>query len=222
MFDFLLSISYVAGMADQPAKGTTRDPGFLSPVIAAAATHPTRVHAMTILSERTATPSEIGAEIGRSAQHVTYHLRRLEQLGLVEVAGKCRLHGGRVISSIYRSTQRPLFDQASWGAMSETEQAGVTTTILGLMSEDITRAVADGTVNLPTADEAGLEANHISRTPLAVDAEGWNELGAILEETLMQVLQVQERSANRSPGQSLITAKVLLLQFQSPPPPGRQ
>lgn len=207
-------------MAEKPGKKkAAAKPSFLSPTLAAAATHPTRVHALMILSERTATASEIGEQIGRDSQHVSYHLRQLESLGLVEIAEQRPMHGGRVITNAYRSTQRALFDQEAWDAMSDTEQAGVTITILRMMSEDINRAVMADTINDPPADDPELIANHISRSPIAVDAEGWNELCAILEDTLGRVLEVQERSANRSSSsQDLMSARVMILQFLLPDP----
>lgn len=212
-------LSQSANLRAVPSKRPRKaaKPSFLSPTVAAAATHPTRIHALMILSERTATAGEIGGQIGQSSQHVTYHLRQLEDLDLIEVAELRPMHGGRVITKAYRSTQRALFDQESWAAMSDTEQAEVTITILRMMSDDVNRAVMGATINDPPADDPDLTANHISRSPIAVDAEGWNEISAILEDTMNQVQEVHERSANRSEGSAdLMSARVMMLQFLMP------
>lgn len=194
-------------------------PSFLDPLVAAAATHPTRIHALSILSARPATAGEIGRQIGRSTGHVSYHLEQLEGLGLIEIVETKPAHGGRVITHSYRATQRVMFDQGSWEEMDDTEQAGVTITILSMMSEDINNAVIKGTINEPSETDTGEEPNHISRIPMALDTTGWNAVAKILEETLERILVVQEECAGRSTDpDDLILNKVHLLQFRSPDP----
>lgn len=208
-------------MAGKPKSKKKQQPQLTDPVLMAACSHPTRVHCLSVLNERSATPTELGAELGEAPGNVAYHLRRLEDLGLVELVSKDPVHGGRVVSSSYRATSRPYFEPDSWKQMGEKEQAGVTTTILSLMSEDLALALAHGTINDPPPDnERDLEPNVIGRTPVAVDAQGWNELSALMIETIHRVIAIQETAANRAAGKSeeMILAKVEILQFISPEP----
>lgn len=198
-----------------------QSPQLTDPVLMAACSHPTRVHCLSILNERSASPTELGREIDRSADHVRYHLQRLEKLGLVELVSKDPAHGGRVVTATYRATSRPYFDPESWKRMGDNEQAGVTTTILALMSEDLAMSLAHGMVNDPPADNPrGLDPNVIARTPVAVDGQGWNELSALMIETIHRVIAIQESAANRvvRNDEDTILAKIELLQFMTPDP----
>jgi DNA-binding transcriptional ArsR family regulator len=53
------------------------------PDLAKALAHPLRVAALAVLEERTASPSEIAAELGASLGQVSYHVRTLARYGLV-------------------------------------------------------------------------------------------------------------------------------------------
>ncbi len=191
---------------------TPKPPTLANPQLISALTHPTRVHALTVLNERSASPGEIAKELDCSVRHVTYHLERLEKLGCVELVGTEKAHGGGVVVKRYRATQRPWFDREAWTQVDTDDQPGVTSSILANMNEDITRAMTGGTIN-----EGG---NHISRTPMAVDAESYEELVELLNETLEGMLAIQEKATNRLNGehQEVILTKVHLIQFISPEP----
>ncbi len=191
---------------------TQKPPTLANPQLISALAHPTRVHALTVLNERTASPGEIAKELDRSVRHVTYHLERLEKLGCVELVSTEEANGGGVVVKRYRATQRPWFDREAWTQVDAEDQPGVTSAILANMNEDITRAITGGTIN--DGD------NHISRTPMVVDMESYEELVELLAETLDRMLAIQEEATNRlSAGHvDAILTKVHLIQFISPDP----
>ena len=47
--------------------------------------HPLRVRALAILTERDASPSELAEELGEPLGNVSYHVRLLHELGLIEL-----------------------------------------------------------------------------------------------------------------------------------------
>ena len=187
-------------------------PTLANPQLISALAHPTRVHALTVLNERSASPGEIAKELDRSVRHVAYHLERLEKLGCVELVGIEEAHGGAVVAKRYRAIQRPWFDREAWTQVDTEDQPGVTSAILANMNEDINKAITGGTINEGE--------NHISRTPMVLDPDSYEELLELLGETLERMLALQEEATNRlSDGrEEAILTKVHLIQMISPEP----
>ena len=194
-----------------PRSGRGSRPALVSPQLAAALAHPTRAHALTILSQRPASPRELAEELDLPTRHVAYHVKRLAELGCVELAQAKPAGGGRVVEHIYRATQRSYFDADGWDSLDDREKRGVTTTILRLASEDVSEAMLTGTIHEP-------DDNHISRTVMSVDWEGWRELVDLLARTVDEVFDIQERIAERTLGADveMLLAKILILHFRAP------
>ena len=110
-------------MGATPTKASAApNPAFLSPQLAAAMSHPTRVHTMCVLRERTASPRQVAEEIGERLNNVTYHVNQLLKLGCVELVRTERVRGGRVLEHHYRAKRRMYFDEAAWNALDEKER----------------------------------------------------------------------------------------------------
>jgi DNA-binding transcriptional ArsR family regulator len=188
---------------------------FVSPQLAAAMSHPTRVHAMSILLERTASPRQVADEIDERLNNVTYHLNQLRQLGCIELVRTERVHGGRVLEHFYRATQRVYFDEDAWEVLDEKARLGLVGVALRMVSEDIASAMAAGTF-------FGDDNAHISRSPMVVDEEGWREVVDLVKRATEELFEVEARVADRCAGggSAEVHAKVEILQFRSPPPGG--
>ena len=180
-------------------------------VALAALEHPTRVHSLMVLNERIASAAEIGRELGRTSDHVSYHLKKLRSLGLIELVEVAETPGGRTTGKYYRARIRPWFDLRSWKAVDPRRQAAITSTMLALCNADIAEAVLAGTI-----DD---EDSHISRTPMILDRKGFRELGGLLDHALAEVLSIQQRSVGRiEDGAAPVATKLHLFQFESPDP----
>lgn len=185
-------------------------PRLVVPELSKALKHPTRAHALTILHERVASPKEIARELDRSIRHVTYHLEVLEKLGCVELVRTEPVMGGRVIEHFYTATKRAWLDRESWNNLDSSEQRKITATLMELISGDIEEAMSAGTFEDPPD-------NHLSRTPMQVDDEGWEEVLSLLESTVEKLVEIQAAIANRSGSDSdLNSIKVEILHFRSP------
>jgi predicted ArsR family transcriptional regulator len=194
-----------------------RTPSLTAPELTAAMSHPTRIHLMTVLTERTASPKEIAQELDRPIRHITYHLGVLEQLDCVELVRQEQSMGGRVMEHFYKATQRPWLEHQSWDQLDDVddEQPRVTSAIMELVSEDIAEAMSAGTFNDPPD-------NHLSRTPMTVDDEGWAEVASVLRSTLNRLLEIQGRvNARGARGDATMPIKVEIIHFRSPPPKPR-
>jgi predicted ArsR family transcriptional regulator len=185
-------------------------PRLINDKLVTAMGHPTRVHAVMVLNQRTASPSELARELNRSVRHVAYHLDVLEKLGSIELVRKEPAGGGRVMESFYRATQRSWFDREAWEQVEDDKtRIGVTMPILSLMSEDIADAMLANTFEA--------KDNHVSRTPMDLDDDGWEEVVTLLNETLDELIEIQARVNDRlDPETETKLAKVEIIQFQSP------
>jgi DNA-binding transcriptional ArsR family regulator len=193
-------------------RNTPPTPEFISPQLAAAMSHPTRVRAMCVLYERTASPREIAKEIEEPLNNVTYHLNQLRDLGCIELVRTESAAGGRVLERFYAAVQRAYFDEQAWAALTERERLGVTSAIVKMIAKDIAVSMAAGTF----FSEDGV---HASRSVLTVDADGWREISQLLERNTAELFAIEERVAERvaGGGTPAINAKLEMLQFRSPP-----
>ena len=188
---------------------------FISPQLAAALSHPTRVHAMGLLGEGPASPRELAEAMDEPLNNVTYHVKQLRELGCIELDRTERRAGGRVVEHFYRTTQRAYFDDDAWAVLTEKERLGVIWEILRMMSKDVSTALSNGTFLK--------EDTHITRSPMVVDEDGWEEIGELLHRTTKELFEIGERVSERCADGDRpdIHTKVEMLQFRSPPPPGR-
>jgi DNA-binding transcriptional ArsR family regulator len=185
---------------------------FVSPQLAAAMSHPTRVHAMSILLERIASPRQVADAIDEPLNNVTYHLNQLRELGCIELVRTERVHGGRVLERFYQATQRVYFDEDAWEVLDEKSRLDLVSVALRMVSQDITTAMASGTL-------FGEDNAHISRSPMVVDDEGWREITELIARATQELFDVEARVAARCADADPpdINAKVEMLQFRSPP-----
>jgi DNA-binding transcriptional ArsR family regulator len=192
---------------------TPTTPDFVNPRLAAAMSHPTRIHTMAVLIERQASPREIATEIGEPLNNVTYHVKQLTKLGCIELVETTTAAGGRVVEHFYRASTRSYFDDDAWEELNDKEKYAVVNTIMRLMSEDIARAMRTGTFY-------DRDDMHISRSPMALDEEGWREVAELLNATTKEMIEIEGRVADRCGEDEppAIHAKVEILQFPSPPP----
>lgn len=199
-------------MGTTPTKGFAgKHPNFVSPQLAAAMSHPTRVRAMSLLLERTASPRQVAAEIGERLNNVTYHLNRLRKLGCIELVRTERVRGGRVLEHFYRAPRRLYFDEDAWETLSEKERLDLAGVSLRIISRDITAAMAAGTF-------FGQDSAHLRHTPMVVDADGWQEISAVLERTTEELFEVEARIAERTAAGAPadLHSRVVLMHFRSP------
>jgi hypothetical protein len=175
--------------------------------------HPTRIHTMCLLVERRASPREIAAHIGEPLNNVTYHVNQLVKLGCIELVETSTAGGGRVIEHFYQASRHTYFDKDAWEELDAKAKFGVLNTIMRIISEDIAEAMGRG--SFYSRDDL-----HVSRSPMRLDEEGWNEVAELLNQTTKEMIEIEGRVAERcvDGGEPSIHTKVEILQFSSPPP----
>lgn len=150
--------------------------------------HPVRVKALTILTERTASPTEISNQIGVPLSHVSYHVRVLDELGMIEIVGEEPVRGA--VKHFYKAVERPFLDTAEWEQLSPQVRTAVSAYALETILKDAAKSLGAGVFD-------AREERHLTRTPLLLDEEGWQKVTAIQMEALESILDEQAASAAR-------------------------
>lgn len=156
--------------------------------LAAIVAHPTRARCFVILAERTASPVEIAQEIGKDVGHVGYHVRKLQGLNLIELVDERPVRGA--VEHFYRAIARPILDEKEFAEQPLEQREPFTRYILQLHIADVARAMDEHTFD-------ARPNRYILRTPLLVDEEGFDELGALHAELYERTLDIQARSDER-------------------------
>ncbi len=181
--------------------------------MAAAMSHPTRMQAMTIFWEREASPREVADEIDEPLNNVTYHVNQLLKLGWIELVAKRPARGGRVVEHFYKAVRDSYLTDEDLARLGDEERHVIDTQIVASMSKDISDAMATGTF-------FARQDNQLTRIPLMVDEEGWQETKEILDQALDGLMDVKQKVLERTAesGAESFPTKVEIIQFESPRP----
>ena len=159
--------------------------------LAAIVAHPTRARAFVILAERTASPVEIAQEIGKDVGHVGYHVRKLQQLNLIELVDERPVRGA--VEHFYRAIERPVVREEAFAEQGIEEREVFTRHILQLHITDVARAMDEHTFDARDNRAA-------IRLPMLVDEDGFKELADLHVEMYERALDIQARSDERRTG----------------------
>ena len=172
--------------------------------------HPTRVESYVILAERVASPNEIAMETNKEVSHVSYHVRKLEKFGFIELVDERAVRGAN--EHFYRAVKRPFASDAALEEMSPEEVGSLTRYTLQLHLTDAVRALDAGTF------DARLN-RWLVRLPMQVDEDGFSELADLHREMYERKLQIQAASAERiaSEGTAAIPTVDTAMFFEMPP-----
>ncbi len=172
-----------------------------------ALSHPTRQFILHVLSEGPSSPVRIKRRMQNiSLNLVSHHIKVLKELGCVELVDTVQRRGAT--EHIYRATSRSMFSVEEWEQLEAKDRYPITADILRLVSEDTSRSLTEGGFDERTD-------NHVSRSPIELDEEGWTEVVETLGQALDEVLEAHVRSAERArvSGETLINARVVIMQF---------
>jgi DNA-binding transcriptional ArsR family regulator len=171
--------------------------------------HPLRLRLLTIFNERVASPSDLAAELGEPIGNVSYHTRILARLGCVELVKTKQVRGA--VEHYYRAVVRPVFSDDDWAELPLSIRKSLAGAVLTEIADDMGSSAAEGGFD---RDEV-----HLSRTPLVLDQQGWQQLNEALQEVVEQAIAIQAQSAARlhSDGTSDSEGAVLALMLFEPP-----
>lgn len=178
-------------------------------IVAKAFAHPLRVQILIILNEKVASPNMLAQQLDQSLNLVAYHVRVLEKYECIELVDTKQRRGAT--EHFYRATRRQFLSDDEWSRMPDSLRPGMAGAMLKTVFEDVEAASQSGTLE-------EVEDIHLSRTPMVVDKQGWDDVSTLLKGALDRLLEIQSESSARmaESGEGGIASKVHLLHFKSP------
>jgi DNA-binding transcriptional ArsR family regulator len=187
------------------------------PSLAKALAHPLRTRILSALEDRTASPSQLAAELGAPLGVVSYHVRRLAALRFLKLVKRVPRRGA--VEHYYTAVAGPHITDAAWGSTPGIAKQAMISTVL----TNIGRRAADA------ATTGGFDdaQSHISRSPMVLDQRGWAAVARELDAVLKRVKTIEAESAERLVREDHADeqrAEVVLMLFRtlSPEPPSTE
>ena len=191
-----------------PVKQITEidDPRFVK-----ALAHPLRIHILRILEDGTASPRELADALGAKLPNVSYHVRFLERLGVLELVDTQPRRGA--LEHYYRASGRLRVTGKAWAQVPDIVKNAMVAATLDQIVQYVQAGALIGGFDRADA--------HASRQPMVLDAQGFNELGAALDDLLDRANVIAAESARRvasdnNHGDERDAGLVLML-FETPP-----
>jgi DNA-binding transcriptional ArsR family regulator len=170
--------------------------------------HPVREHLLAVLNERVASAREIGEELGADVSSFYHHIEQLEQLGCIERVESRQRRGAT--EHFFRAKKTLFFDDEAWRRLPASLKTDLATGTLQGLFDDVVQALKVGT--LDARDE-----RHVSWTPGVFDAQGWEAVTKLMDQTLVRLGAIQEAAAERlTRGAAPINATMSMLAFETP------
>jgi DNA-binding transcriptional ArsR family regulator len=150
--------------------------------------HPVRAAVLRILTERTASPAEMARELDEELSNVSYHTKQLVEFECAELVSTRPVRGA--LEHFYRATERHLVDTDEWDELDPVMAED-------LVCEFMQKILDDFVVSARAQLVGGDKDFHLTRTLLALDAEGLQEALEVHERARLEILEIQNRSAGR-------------------------
>jgi DNA-binding transcriptional ArsR family regulator len=181
------------------------DKDVTDPRLVKALAHPLRLRILGVLDERMASPSELAEELNAPLGNVSYHVRILASLGLIQLVKETPRRGS--VEHHYQAVARPMISDDAWAAVPETVKRAMVGAVLQEAGRLVSDAAAHGGFDRPNS--------HLSRTPLRLDAEGWKALADELIAFMRKVEEIESGAAERLGPHEGDEAMLVLMLFQT-------
>lgn len=187
---------------------TRTSPEGITQQLAKALAHPLRVRILNALHEGISSPNQLSQELDEPLGNVSYHVKTLLEYDCVELVKTEPRRGA--VEHFYRATERAFFSDEDWKKIPASARKGISGVILEAIGTDATKGLVSGTL------EARPDSV-ITRSPMQLDEQGWNEVVALLTGTLEKAEEIQAEAANRiGKDGKTINARVALMGFEVP------
>lgn len=149
--------------------------------------HPLRIHILRVLETRVASPSEIAEEIGAPLGNVSYHVRFLARVGLIELTSTKPRRGA--VEHYYRAVGRISVTDQAWAQVPDVVKSGMISATLDQAGRVISAAAAGGGFDRRDAV--------VARREMLLDEQGFAQLASELNGLLERVKEIERESAER-------------------------
>jgi DNA-binding transcriptional ArsR family regulator len=155
-----------------------------------AMSHPLRVRILALLDERRASPVELAEVLEASLGTVSYHVRTLYQLGLIELVDETRVRGA--VEHHYRARSRPRVTDEAWAEAPPIAKQAAVGSSLQMIDEYARASAAAG--GFDHSDAA------LIRMSTRLDEKGWRQLSRACNKLLEQAQRIEAESGERMKG----------------------
>ena len=170
------------------------------------AAHPLRLQLLALLDDEPQSPVRLARKLDVGVELVAYHVKRLQDAGLIELVETRKQRGAT--EHVYATTSRAAFADAAWAELEPDIRLGLVLPALQLLNARAVRAATEGGFDRAEA--------HFTRWALRLDEEGWRELAAATAEWVTTATAIEERAAAR--GSETLVAGLAVLLFEEPAP----
>ena len=181
-----------------------------------AMSHPLRVRILAMLDERKASPNQLAGWLGASLGTVAYHVRTLEQLGLIDLVDETRVRGA--VEHHYRAKARPNVTVEGWAQAPPIAKQAAVGSSLDVIGEYARVSAAAGGFDRADAQ--------LRRVLLRLDAKGFAQLSKACDKLVEQAEKIEaaaaERIARDPHADDVVEAGMGLLLFEAARLSGRE
>jgi len=170
--------------------------------------HPLRIQILRALGNRVASPSEVAEEIGAPLGNVSYHVRFLARVGLIELTGTKPRRGA--VEHYYRAVARVRLTDRVWAQVPDGVKSGLISGALAQLGPALTSAGPAGGFDRKDAVA--------SWRKLTLDDRGFKDLATELRRVRERAREIERESAERlsgGHGSGAVATGVALLLFEA-------
>lgn len=170
--------------------------------------HPLRIQILRALENRVASPSEVAEEIGAPLGNVSYHVRFLARVGLIELTGTKPRRGA--VEHYYRAVSRVRVTDRVWSQVPDGIKSGLISGALAQLGPSLVAAGPAGGFDRKDA--------LASWRKLSLDERGFKDLAAELRRARERAREIERESAERMSGDHAsraVSAGVAMLLFEA-------
>ena len=159
---------------------------------------------LTVLNERVTSPSELADELDEPIGNVSYHMRTLADLGMVELVRTEPRRGA--VEHYYKAIERPHLPAQDWATLPASVRRSFADTTGRQVVDDLTAAAKAG----------GLERDgaRLNRLELKLDQKGWDELGKLMDDVSQRIEKIAAKAADRGANGDTIPGRAVLMLFE--------
>jgi DNA-binding transcriptional ArsR family regulator len=157
-----------------------------------AMSHPLRVRILALLDERKASPVELAQVLEASLGTVSYHVRTLHQLGLIDLVDETRVRGA--VEHHYRARARPKVTDHAWEHAPPIAKQAAVGSSLQMIDEYARASAAAG--GFDHSDAA------LIRLSMKLDEKAWRQLAKACNKLFEQAQRIEEEAGERMKGSS--------------------
>ncbi|MGO9754783.1 MAG: helix-turn-helix domain-containing protein [Solirubrobacteraceae bacterium] len=171
--------------------------------------HPLRIRLLAMLNEEPSSPVVLAGKLGQSLGTVSYHVRTLYDLGLLDLVSTRQRRGA--MEHIYEARTHPRFTGEAWKELKTVPKQRMISAILNQIHDYASRS----------ASAAGFDRAdaQLRRTSLKLDEEGWSELAEASKAWLQETARIERDAAERLAEDSgaALDAGLVVLLFEALP-----